>query len=328
MSGNHNQSLENALAIVKAAAMSGCDAVKLQTYTADTMTLNIDSAGFQIQENDSIWAGEKLYDLYSQAYTPWEWHERIIGEAKKEGIICFSTPFDETAVDFLESLNVPAYKIASFENTHIPLIKKVAKTGKPIIISTGMATLGELETAVKVVRQEGCNDIILLKCTSSYPAPESEANVRTIPHLLETFNCQVGLSDHTRGIGVALAAVSHGATVVEKHFTLNRNDGGTDAEFSMEPGEMKNLVIEAKRAHKALGRINYGTTDADRSSIKYRRSIYICEDISEGEIFSKKNLKIIRPGLGAPPIMIDHVIGKYAKRSFKRGEPLRIEDLF
>jgi pseudaminic acid synthase len=322
MSGNHNQSLERALAIVDAAADCGVDALKLQTYTADTMTLNIDTGEFFIEDQNSLWKGESLYKLYQKARTPYEWHEPIFKRSRKKNIIPFSTPFDETAVDFLESLNVPCYKIASFENIDLPLIKKVAKTGKPVIMSTGMATIAELDESVRTLRENGCNDIVLLKCTSNYPATPENANLRTIPHLRKLFNCEVGLSDHTMGIGVAITSVALEATVIEKHFTLSRAEGGVDAAFSMEPVEMKMLVEESKRAWQALGKIHYGITESEKTARDFRRSLYVYKDIKAGEKFTKQNVRSIRPGLGLQPKYFDIVIGKKAVKDIKQGTPL------
>ncbi len=323
MSGNHNQSLELALAIVDAAAKAGAHAIKLQTYTADTMTLDIDTGEFHITDPDSLWAGTSLYQLYQQAYTPGEWHKPIFDRAKELGMLAFSTPFDETAVDFLESLTVPAYKIASFENTDLPLIRKVAATGKPMIISTGMASVAELDEAVRAAREAGCKDLILLKCTSTYPANPKNSNVRTIPHLRELFNCEVGLSDHTMGIGAAVAAIALGASVIEKHFTLNREDGGVDAAFSLEPNEFKLLVSESERAWQALGKISYGTSLPEEKSKVFRRSLYVVEDIAEGEIFTQNNVRSIRPGLGLSPAFIEKVLGLKAKEKIAKGSALQ-----
>jgi len=328
MSGNHNQSLERALEIVEAAAACGVDALKLQTYTADTMTLNINYGEFVIKDQDNLWKGKSLYKLYQEAYTPWEWHKPIFDKCKELGIIPFSTPFDETAVDFLEDLNVPIYKIASFENTDIPLIKKVASTGKPMIISTGMANIQELAEAVQAAKDGGCKDLILLKCTSTYPASPENTNILTIPHMKELFNCQVGLSDHTMGIGVAVASVALGATIIEKHFTLSRADGGVDSAFSMEPQEMKNLVEETNRAWQALGSIKYGPTEKERQSLKGRRSIYVVKDIKAGEKFTKKNIKVIRPGYGLEPKYFEKIMGLTAKQDLKAGTPLSFDVLF
>jgi N-acetylneuraminate synthase len=325
MSGNHNQSLKIALEIVDAAAEAGVQALKLQTYTADTMTLDIRKGEFFIENPNSLWKGRSLYSLYKEAHTPWEWHKPIFDRCREKGIICFSTPFDETAVDFLESLDVPAYKIASFENNHIPLIKKIAQTKKPILISIGMASLSELEEAVQTIRNAGCNDLVLLKCTSTYPAAPKDSNLVTIPHMIDLFNCNVGLSDHTLGIGVALASIALGATVIEKHFTIRRSNGGVDAAFSMEPDEMKLLVTEAKKAWEALGEIKYGPTTMERKSLLYKRSIYIVEDMKKGEIFTKENVRIIRPGFGLPPKYFDTVLGKKINRTVPKGTALKFD---
>jgi N-acetylneuraminate synthase len=327
MSGNHNHSLERALAIVDAAAAAGVQALKLQTYTADTMTLDIDKREFFIDDPDSLWQGNSLYQLYKQAYTPWEWHEAIFKRCHELGMVAFSTPFDETAVDFLESLNVPCYKIASFENTDIQLLKKVASTGKPVIVSTGMAEIAELDEAVRTLRSNGCKDIILLKCTSTYPANPVNCNLLTIPHMRELFQCQVGLSDHTAGIGAALTAVALGATVIEKHVTLSRADGGVDSAFSMEPEEMARLVMESKTAWQALGHVSYGPTAGEIPSLKHRRSLYVSEDIQAGDLFSLSNIKAIRPGLGLPTKYLDLVIGKKAAQDIKKGTPLSFDFL-
>ncbi len=328
MSGNHNQSLERALAIIEAAAKTGVHALKLQTYTADTMTLDIEEGDFFIEDPKSLWKGTSLYKLYQKAYTPWEWHEPIFKRCKELGLIAFSTPFDETSVDFLEKLNVPAYKIASFENNHIPLIRKVASTGKPMIISTGMATIAELDETIRTARNSGCNDIILLKCTSTYPATPEDANIMTIPHMHKLFNVQVGLSDHTMGIGVAIASVTLGATVVEKHFTLRRADGGVDSAFSIEPEEMQMLVKETNNAWQALGKVNYGPTKTEKSSMRYRRSLYVIQDIEAGGQFTHDNIKAIRPGFGLPTKYIEIIIGRKAKKIIKKGTPLYWDLIF
>ncbi|MEC1736761.1 pseudaminic acid synthase [Bacillus mojavensis] len=322
MSGNHNQSLERAFHIIEAAAKAGAHALKIQTYTADTMTLNIDTKDFKIEDNDSLWSGSTLYTLYQQAYTPWEWHKPIFDKCRELGMIPLSTPFDESAVDFLEDLGVPIYKIASFENTDIPLIKKVAATGKPIIISTGMATVAEIDETITAAKEAGCKELILLKCTSTYPASPVNTNISTIPHMKELFNCQVGLSDHTMGTGVAVASVALGATVIEKHFTLSRADGGVDSAFSLEPPELKELVVETERAWQALGQITYGPTDMEKASLKFRRSIYVTNDIKAGEIFTKENIKVIRPGYGLEPKYFDVMIGKTASKHLPAGTPL------
>lgn len=322
MSGNHNQSLERALEIVEAAATTGVHALKIQTYTADTMTLDIDQGEFHINDPNSLWKGNSLYNLYQQAYTPWEWHKPIFDRCKELGIIGFSTPFDATAVDFLESLGVPFYKIASFENTDLPLIRKVASTGKPMIISTGMATVAELDETVRAARDNGCQDLVLLKCTSTYPATPENTNILTIPHLQNLFNVQVGLSDHTLGIGVAVASIALGATVIEKHFTLRRADGGVDSAFSMEPEEMKALVEESERAWQSLGKISYGPTEAEKKSLVFRRSLYIAQDMKAGEIFTPENLRAVRPGLGLMPKYYDILLGKRIKQDVSRGTPI------
>jgi pseudaminic acid synthase len=328
MSGNHNQSLDRALEIVDAAAVAGAHALKLQTYTADTITLNVRGGDFEIRDQGSLWAGQNLHDLYAKAHTPWEWHAPIMERAHHRGMLCFSSPFDESAVDFLEELGVPAYKIASFENNHLPLIRKAAATGKPLIISTGMASLGELEQAVSAARDAGCRDLILLKCTSTYPATPVNTNIRTIPHLRDLFGCEVGLSDHTMGVAVSVASVALGATVIEKHFTLSRADGGVDSAFSLEPHELAALVQESERAWQALGHVRYGPTEAERESLRFRRSIYVSADISEGEIFTFENLRIVRPGNGVAPYMLDHLIGRRARLSIRRGTPLTLDLIF
>lgn len=320
MSGNHNHSLERALEIVDAAAEAGVDALKIQTYTADTITIDKSDGEFFIADPKSLWKGESLYSLYQKAYTPWEWHKPIFDRCKEKGIIGFSTPFDFTAVDFLEDLNVPFYKIASFENVDIPLIRKIAKTGKPIIASTGMASLAELSELVETTKTNSCNDLTLLKCTSSYPATPAGSNLATIPHMKALFDCTVGLSDHTLGIGVAVASVAFGAMVIEKHFTLSRADGGVDAEFSLEPQEMKQLVKEANAAYEAIGTVHYGLTSQE--STKFRRSLYIVEDMKAGDVITKENMRSIRPGLGLPPKYYDILLGKKVKCDVKRGTAL------
>jgi len=322
MSGNHNQSLARALEIVEVAAATGVHALKIQTYTPDTMTLDLDDREFHISDPKSPWAGQSLYKLYGEAHTPWEWHKPIFDKARQHGIIPFSTPFDNTSVDFLESLEVPCYKIASFENTDLPLIRRVAATGKPIIISTGMASIAELDETVRAARDAGCKDLILLKCTSTYPATANNTNILTIPHMRELFDCEVGLSDHTLGVGVSVASVALGATVVEKHFTLNRADGGVDSTFSMEPEEMRQLVVESNRAWQALGKISYGATEAEKKSIFFRRSLYIVQDLKSGDVLNKTNVRAIRPGLGLPPKYINIVLGKKVCSDVARGTPL------
>ena len=322
MSGNHNQSLERALEIVDAAAQSGAHALKIQTYTAETMTIDIREREFFISDEKSLWKGESLFDLYKKAYTPWEWHEAIFDRAKKHNMLAFSTPFDRTAVDFLEGLNVPCYKIASFENTDLPLIRYVAATGKPMIISTGMATFAELDETVDAARSAGCKDLVLLKCTSTYPSTPDDSNILTIPEMRSRYGCEIGISDHTMGIGVSVAAVALGATVVEKHFTLQRADGGVDSAFSMEPQEMAQLVIETERAWQALGKVQHGPTAKEKASLVFRRSLYIVADVKAGEKLTSANVRAIRPGNGIAPKFYDEVIGKTAKRDITRGTPL------
>jgi pseudaminic acid synthase len=322
MSGNHNHSLERALAIVEAAARAGAHGLKLQTYTPETMTIDLGEREFFISDKNSLWAGTSLYKLYGEAYTPWEWHQPIFDRARELGMIPFSTPFDETAVDFLESLNVPCYKIASFENTDVQLIKRVAATGKPLIISTGMATAAELDESVQAAREAGCRDLILLKCTSTYPATAENTNIRTIPHMRELFGCEVGLSDHTMGSGVSVASIALGATVIEKHFTLSRAEGGVDSAFSMEPAELTDLVEATERAWQALGSVSYGPTEAERKSLQYRRSLYVVADVPAGQVLTCENVRAIRPGLGLPTKYLDMVIGKRVSRNVARGTAL------
>lgn len=322
MSGNHNQSLDRALEIVEDAASSGAHALKLQTYTPDTMTLDISEGDFFITDQKSLWKGRSLYELYQEAHTPWEWHKPIFDRARELGLIVFSTPFDDTAVDFLEELDVPCYKVASFENTDLPLIRKIASAGKPMIISTGMATVAELDETVRTARESGCNDIILLKCTSTYPASPDTTNILTIPHMRDLFGCEVGLSDHTMGLGVSVASVALGATVIEKHFTLNRADGGVDSAFSLEPPEMKALVEETERAWQALGHIQYDPTEPEKKSMIFRRSLYITKDLRAGEILTNENVRSIRPGHGLPPKYLDVILGKKVTRDMKRGMPV------
>ncbi|TLM66166.1 MAG: pseudaminic acid synthase [Deltaproteobacteria bacterium] len=322
MSGNHNQSLERALAIVEAAARSGAHALKIQTYTPDTMTIDLDEREFHVGDPKSLWAGASLYQLYGEAYTPWEWHQPIFDRARALGMVPFSTPFDDTAVDFLESLDVPCYKIASFENTDLMLVRRVAATGKPLIISTGMATVAELDETVRAARSAGCRELVLLKCTSTYPASPENTNILTIPHLRELFGCEVGLSDHTMGVGVSVASVALGATVIEKHFTLRRADGGVDSAFSMEPEEMAQLVTETERAWQSLGRISYGPMGDEVKSLQYRRSLYIVKDLKAGEALTAENLRAIRPGLGLPTKYFDLVLGKTVRCDVRRGTAL------
>jgi len=322
MSGNHNQSLDRALALTEAAAKAGAHALKLQTYSADTMTLDLAEGAFFISDETSLWKGHTLHDLYKVASTPWDWHRLIMARARELGMLCFSTPFDETAVDFLEMLDVPAYKIASFELVDLPLIRKVAATEKPLIISTGMATLAEIDDAVHTAREAGCRDLVLLKCTSSYPATPESSNVRTIAHLREMFGCEVGLSDHTMGVGAAVAAVACGATVIEKHFTLSRADGGVDSVFSLEPDELRALVVETERGAQSLGRVSYGPTDAERKSLVFRRSVYVSKNLEAGDVLTRDNLRCVRPGHGLSPKYYEMLLGRRVNRPVLMGTPM------
>jgi N-acetylneuraminate synthase len=319
MSGNHNHSLERAIAIVEAAARAGAHALKLQTYTPDTMTLDVPDGDFYISDPTSLWKGHSLYELYGKAYTPWEWHQPLFDRCKQLGMVAFSTPFDASAVDFLETLDVPCYKIASFENIDLPLIRRVAATGRPMIISTGMATVAELSEAVSAAREAGCRDLILLKCTSNYPASPLNSNLATIPHMRQLFGCHVGLSDHTLGIGAAVASVAMGVVVIEKHMTLARNDGGVDSDFSLEPEELRLLVEESGRAWQAIGEVQYGLQELERGSTIFRRSLYVAEDMRAGEVFTTKNLRTVRPGKGLPPKYQDVLLGKRASRDVRKG---------
>lgn len=327
MSGNHNGSLEQALAIVDAAAAAGADALKIQTYTADTMTLDISEGEFFIQDPDSLWQGESLYQLYEKAHTPWDWHAAIFNRCREKGMIGFSSPFDASAVDFLETLDVPLYKIASFEIVDIPLIRKVAATGKPMIISTGMATETEIEEALEAAREAGCQNLILLKCTSSYPADPSDSNLQAIAYLRERFGVHVGLSDHTLGTAVAVASTALGAVAIEKHVTLSRQAGGVDAAFSLEPDELKRLVDETRLAHRALGRIALGPSEAEAKSLVFRRSLYATQDIAAGETLTRANVRAIRPGLGLAPKHLDQILGQPVKIDIKRGTPIHWQQL-
>lgn len=322
MSGNHNGSLDQALAIVDAAAAAGADAIKLQTYTADTMTLDIAEGEFVIQDPKSLWAGRALYGLYEEAHTPWDWHKPIFERAKEKGLICFSSPFDDTAVDLLEELGAPIYKVASFESIDIPLIRRVAATGKPVIISTGMATLTEISEAVEAAREAGCEHLTLLQCTSNYPAPPEYSNLATIPHMRDLFGVEVGLSDHTMGIGVPVAAAALGATVIEKHFTLDRDDGGVDSAFSANPEEMALMVLEAGRARAALGEVKYGPSDVEKNARRRRRSLYIAQDLEAGDELTPQNLRRIRPGHGLPPKYYDQLLGRKVSKPVRRGTPM------
>lgn len=327
MSGNHGNNLDKAIALVDAAASSGAHALKVQTATPDGLTLELETEDFYINDPKSLWHGNNLYNLYKESVMPWEWHKKIFERCKEHGLIGFSSPFEINAVDFLEELDVPCYKIASFELVDLPLIKRVAMTGKPIIMSTGMANIGEIQDAISVSREVGNNQIILLKCTSSYPASPIDSNLRTIKHLRKTFNTEVGLSDHTMGVGSPCASIAYGATVIEKHFTLSRDEETVDSAFSLEPDELKSLVIETKRAWQALGKVTYGKSDSEKNSSQFRRSIYVCKDIKKGEEFTKNNLKIIRPGYGLEPKNYDLLIGKRANKNLKVGSRMSWEHI-
>lgn len=322
MSGNHNQSLERAFEIVDAAAEAGAHALKLQTYTADTITFNGTSDEFVIKDQNSLWKNQNLHKLYQMAYTPWEWHKPIFDRAKAHGMLAFSSPFDTTAVDFLESLDVPCYKIASFENTDHILLKKVAQTGKPVIMSTGVASIADIQESVGVLRKYGCIDLVLLKCTSTYPATPESTNLLTIPHMAALFDCQIGLSDHTMGIGAGIAAVALGARVLEKHFTLRRADGGVDSSFSLEPEELKNLVVESERAFLAMGKVNYILSEKEQKSLQYKRSLYVVEPMKSGDIFNEINVRSIRPSNGLHTRYYEEILGKTATQDIEAGTAL------
>ncbi|MGE3556387.1 MAG: pseudaminic acid synthase [Candidatus Obscuribacterales bacterium] len=320
LSGNHNQSLSRALSLVDAAAAAGAHAVKLQTYTADTMTIDLEEGEFVVSDPGSLWHGRTLYDLYEEAHTPWEWHEELFERIREKGMVPLSTPFDATAVDFLETLRIPAYKIASFELTDLPLIKKCASTGKPMIISTGMATLSEIEDAVAAAREAGDGPVVLLKCTSTYPASPENSNLATIPVLKQVFKTHVGLSDHTMGVGAAVASVAFGAEVIEKHFCLSRAEGGVDSAFSLEPEEFASLVAETRAAFLSIGGVAIGG-GADSGSRIYRRSLYIVEDMNEGDTITSANLRAIRPGYGLSPKYFEELLGRKVVGPVKRGTP-------
>lgn len=323
LSANHNGDIERAEAIIRQAADAGADAVKLQTYTADTMTIPCDNEYFRIK--GTLWEGRTLHELYQQAHTPWEWHPRLMALANELGMACFSTPFDASAVDFLEELNVPCYKVASFEVVDIPLLKRIAATGKPVIMSTGMASLAEIDEAVRTLRQGGTSDLVLLKCTSAYPAPPEAMNLRTIPHLAEAFGCRAGLSDHSPGSAAAVAAVALGACAIEKHFTLSRSGGGPDDSFSMEPEEFKAMIRDIRLVEKALGTVNYERTQKEQESVVFRRSLFVVRDIKEGEMFTAENVRSIRPGHGLHTRHLEDVLGRRAAKNIAKGTPLAWE---
>lgn len=321
ISANHNGNFDNAVKLIKEAAKCGVDAIKLQTYTADTITIDCDNEYFKIKQN-TIWDGRTLHDLYKEAYTPWEWQPKLKKIAEEEGLICFSSPFDKTSVDFLEDMDVSAYKVASFEITDIPLIEYMASKGKPMILATGIATLSDIEEAVNACRRVGNNQIAILKCTSAYPAPFEDMNLKTIPNLAETFKVISGLSDHTLGITVPIAAVSLGAKMVEKHFTLSRADGGPDAAFSLEPEELRAMVKAIRDTEKALGEVSYNLTDKMKSSREFSRSLFIIKDIKKGEVFTEENIRSIRPGFGLHTKHYKDVLGKTAKTDINKGTPM------
>ena len=322
LSANHHQSLEKALKIVDGCHEAGVQAIKLQTYTPDTMTLPLKKDSFMIRDSQSLWNGNSLYELYQKAYTPWEWHETIFRRCQELGLIFFSTPFDESAVDFLEKFDVPCYKIASFENNHWPLLKKVARTQKPVILSTGMAALSDLDESVRLLRFEGAKDIILLKCTSAYPSSPKESHILTIPHLKAMFNVEVGLSDHTIGIGVSLASIVLGARVIERHVKLSKNEDGVDSAFSIGLDEMKKLVEEGFRVWESLGQVFYGMTRSEKKSSIFRRSIYAIQDIQKGEILTSQNIGVIRPGDGLSPRYYEILLGRQCSCDIIRGTPM------
>jgi N-acetylneuraminate synthase len=326
MSANHNQDFQQAVQLVQAAKDVGADAIKLQTYTPDTMTIDCDKEYFHIGKG-TIWEGRTLYDLYGEAYTPWEWQPRLKQIANDLGMDCFSSPFDHTAVDFLEEMGVPAYKIASFEAVDLPLIEKIARTGKPVILSTGMASLAEVDEAVQTIRKAGNNALALLKCTSAYPSPPEEMNLRTIPHLADAFQVPVGLSDHTLGIAVPVAAVTLGACIVEKHFTLSREVPGPDSAFSLEPHEFKAMVEAIRTTEKALGHVSYTVTEREAASRVFRRSLFVVQDIKAGEEFTEDNVRSIRPGNGLAPRYLSLVLGRRAAQDIERGTPMEWKNI-
>jgi len=320
LSGNHNGSLDRALSMIDAAAETGCDAIKIQTYTADTITLDVDRPEFKIQ--GGLWDGRSLYELYQEAQTPFEWHAALFERAAQRGVTLFSSPFDETAIDLLDGLGAPAFKIASFEAVDLPLIRYAAAKGKPLIISTGMANLAEIEAARAAALEAGAAGVVLLHCVSSYPADLADANVRTVADMAARFDSPIGLSDHTHGAAASVAAIALGASVIEKHFTLARSDGGPDAAFSLEPAEFSHLVAECKAAWTALGRAHYDVLGSERGNLQFRRSLYICADVKAGEPLTRANVRSVRPGLGLAPAHMDEVLGRPAARDLTRGEPL------
>jgi pseudaminic acid synthase len=327
MSGNHNQSLDRALEMVDVAVQAGAQALKIQTYTADTMTIDVDDGDFFISDPNSLWKGKSLYKLYQEAYTPWEWHERIFDRCRHHGIIGFSTPFDETAVDFLEKLDVPCYKIASFELVDLPLIKYVAATGKPMILSTGMADAEEMQEAIDAAREGGCKELAILHCVSGYPAPADDYNLRIIPDMIQRFGLVTGLSDHTLSNTTAIASIAMGVSIIEKHFTLDRSGGGPDDSFSIEPEELKQLCEDSKTAWESLGQVNYARKKSEERNVIFRRSLYVVKDIKAGEVITKENVRCIRPGYGLKPKFLGQVIGRKALHDISYGTPLLLESL-
>lgn len=327
LSGNHDGSIDMALQLVDKAADAGVDAIKLQTYTADTMTMDVDLPGFRIDDGKSLWDGNTLYSLYERAHTPWEWHAPIFARARDRGLISFSTPFDRSAIDFLEDLDVPCYKVASFEIVDLPLISQAAATGKPLIISTGMATLAEIDEAVAAARSAGCNELLLMKCTSTYPAPPEASNLAGIRVLRERYGCEVGLSDHTLGVGVAVASVALGATAIEKHIVMSRGSGAVDSAFSMEPDDMRLLVVESERAWQAVGEPIFGPSAVELPSLQFRRSLYFVRDVAAGSIITSQDVRSIRPGMGLPPKHLAEIIGRTTAHAVPRGTPVTWEAL-
>jgi pseudaminic acid synthase len=322
LSGNHQQDYNLAVQMIESAARAGVNAIKLQTYTAQTMTLDRHDENFVVNDQNSLWQGDTLFDLYAKASTPWEWHKPLFDKAKSLGLIAFSSPFDATAVDFLETLDVPCYKIASFENNDLPLIKRVAQTGKPIIVSTGMASQLEIEELLETIRDTGNDQVILLKCTSNYPANASDSHLATITHLKNNYNCLVGLSDHSNGISISLAGVALGACLIEKHFVLDRQAGGVDAAFSLEPDELTDLVRESEKVYHSIGKIQYGGSENEQQSKKYRRSVYCSKKIPKGELLTEENIRVIRPGFGLAPKYFEQLLGKTASQNIPEGTAL------
>ncbi len=327
LSGNHNGSLTHALEMIRIAKESGADAIKFQTYTADTMTIKVNRPEFFISDENSLWQGKYLYDLYEIASTPWDWHPELFEYSREIGIEPFSTPFDLTAVEFLEKLDVQRYKVASFEITYLELIAKIARTSKPMIISTGMASLDEIAEAVQTARENGCQDLTLLKCTSAYPSDPKFANLSTIADLGKRFNCKVGLSDHTLGISVALGAVALGATMIEKHITMNHDDGGVDSKFSLTPDQLSELVSQSKIVFDSIGEVVFGVSELEESSLKFRRSLFVVKNVKKGELITRENVRVIRPGLGLPPKELGAVLGKAFNQDLEIGTPLELSHI-